>query len=716
MRPSASALALVAALAAIGTVCGQTVIPQKVALPQGFRITCYDGYELIYTNDKYAADGITVTADQYPYPVGQCRLCPKGTATMDGFRCSPCPAGYFSDAGARECTACPTGTITIPKTPVLTADVTYEQVQKLNQGPQASVCISCPAGYFQPNLAGTVCLPCPSGFTSTTGSTSCTPCNEGTFHGDGAGLASVYATLGLSGIAQVVGNEAAASEITAVNPVVDGYAYAAVPNTCIMCPKNTYQPLKAQAATSKDATGNLAFSACRRCEDGWWAAPGSAFCSACPAGSYRNSYFDGSAARANSAGLSFNTANEFTSVTDTGSACYKCPKGTYAPNPGSSVCQPCPAGTAATSTGSTACAQCAPGTNSLVGDRTLQLSHAAAAVPVTGYKTYTISGYDNADGMWKMLRNGTDAYFWLAAKADACAPNLPGFYTDVPGLGIQLPCRPGTFLAPGASDKTLCITCDLGTFNEDFTQPTCKACWKGSFASERGMTKCEITLPGTFTNPTTPATNATYDISGTTTTVPSIYEPGQSAPTPCSLGYYQPDGQQDRCIKCATGSYADVTGLPTCKLCQAGRHQDGVGQPQCKQCLPGQFSDYGAVFCSLCPAGSITSKSGTSRCATCAKGFYANLPLGASACQACPRGYYGPFAAAYSADGISPEGPRGCYRCGVDTFTDRPGMDTCSACPKLNVGGSTLVDQCTESDGAQRCKPCDLLITPKADR
>lgn len=127
----------------------------------GFRVTCFDGQELIFTNDNYT-NGVLVAADAYAYPVGQCRRCPAGTATMDGFRCIPCPSGYWSDEGARECIPCPVGTITV-STPKGTSGPsrTYDQIQRLNAG--AGSCRKCPPGYFQPALAGTVCLPCPSG-------------------------------------------------------------------------------------------------------------------------------------------------------------------------------------------------------------------------------------------------------------------------------------------------------------------------------------------------------------------------------------------------------------------------------------------------------------------------------------------------------------------------------------------------------------------------
>ncbi|EFJ52220.1 hypothetical protein VOLCADRAFT_116236 [Volvox carteri f. nagariensis] len=673
MRPSPTLLVL-AAVAVLATAHAQqangpTVIPQKKALPQGFRITCFDGYELIFTNDNYT-NGVFVAADAYKYPVGQCRKCPAGTATMDGFRCIPCPSGYYSESGARECTACPAGTVAKSTAP--SAGTTYYQVQKLNSG--ASSCKSCPPGYFQPNLAGTVCIPCPSGFVSGEGATSCTPCNEGSFHGDGRQLtqATGYFNYGMTATDDtVVGYEASNAQISAVSGIATSSGlpdYVAIPNTCIKCPRNTYQPLKAQAATT--TTGDAALSAC--------------------------SYFDGTSARTDTGGLQFNDANDY--ATGTGNGCFNCPKGTFAPSPGSSVCQPCPAGTFANATGSIACTRCPAGTNSLYGTRSQQLGW--TATPAASYKTYTFTFFDKADNTYKLLRTGTDTNFWLAAKGETCSDNLPGYYTDVDGLGIQLPCRPGTFLAAGASDKTTCVTCAVGTFNEDFTQPVCKACWPGSFASQRGMTFCEITQPGYYTNPDTPAANATVDLTVLTTTEASGL----------------PNYEKNTCLPCAIGTYADVTALATCKNCQAGRFQDSIGQATCKQCDIGYYSNYGASSCVQCPAGSITPKPGTSRCTKCAPGFYADKSIAATSCRACPRGYFGPYPAAYSNDGFLPEGPRGCFKCPYDTYADRPGMTVCTTCPALDLGGGTTVPTCTETPGSQRCKPCSLLVITTTTR
>ena len=376
------------------------------------------------------------------------------------------------------------------------------------------------------------------------------------------------------------GREASVVELADITGIVPtaGVEYTVLPNTCIACPRNTYQPLKAQAATgslglgafsacrwgarvcrrvgesdghrcrpSRKAgmapkrfgallvacaaafasetdgllLGNPAWGACtygtenatdewfagrpltlcrpppppthllpqRRCEDGWWSPPGSAYCQPCPAGSYRNSYFDGTVQLSNAAqSLTYNLANE--TAPNTLASCFLCPKGTFAPDPGASVCQPCPAGTHAAATGSTGCNRCGAGTNSLYGLRGQQLSWQSniATGPTAAYYTYTISGFDKAlyvgggaapgnRSAWRLLRNATteDRNFWLAGKGEPCAYNLPGYYTDVEGLPVQLPCKPGYFSPEPYTDKTKCFTCTFGTFNEEFAQ---RECWR----------------------------------------------------------------------------------------------------------------------------------------------------------------------------------------------------------------------------------------------
>lgn len=161
----------------------------------------------------------------------------------------------------------------------------------------------------------------------------------------------------------------------------------------------------------------------RRCEDGYYAAAGSSSCLPCPAGSFRNSYFDGAVAHA------------------TVAQCWKCPVGYFAANTGTSRCEPCPAGTFASVAGSSVCTPCADGTSSFAGT--------------------TVASMDP--------ETGADTVVNLAAKGGACVAHTKGFYTDTAGTPVALPCRPGTYL-DGTGDLSICLTCSQGTYNAKFAQ------------------------------------------------------------------------------------------------------------------------------------------------------------------------------------------------------------------------------------------------------
>ncbi len=141
------------------------------------------------------------------------------------------------------------------------------------------------------------------------------------------------------------------------------------------------------------------------------------------------------------------------------------------------------------------------------------------------------------------------------------------------------------------------------------------------------------------------------------------------------------------------------------------RYQDSAGQAVCKLCDPGFYSGYGASTCTPCPEGFIAFEAGRAKCDMCKPGQYANRPSAATECRYCPVGYFGPHPAAYSGDGILPDGPRGCFKCPYDEYSNRPGMDTCVPCGTVNS-----IAYCTEGLGSTRCKPCALLINPPSAR
>lgn len=87
---------------------------------------------------------------------------------------------------------------------------------------------------------------------------------------------------------------------------------------------------------------------CRRCPDGTYARPGASECTACPAGTFRNSFedLDNNGYTKDAAGVSL---------------CYQCPVGYYTPRVGMARCLPCAAGYVAKALRSTDCTACPKG-------------------------------------------------------------------------------------------------------------------------------------------------------------------------------------------------------------------------------------------------------------------------------------------------------------------------------------------------------------------
>ena len=62
----------------------------------------------------------------------------------------------------------------------------------------------------------------------------------------------------------------------------------------------------------------------------------------------------------------------------------------------------------------------------------------------------------------------------------------------------------------------------------------------------------------------------------------------------CEVGLYQDQVGQSSCKSCETGLYQDQTGRSSCKSCGAGSYQDQAGQSSddsCKACVVGLYQD-----------------------------------------------------------------------------------------------------------------------------
>uniref|UniRef100_A0A7S0YST7 Tyrosine-protein kinase ephrin type A/B receptor-like domain-containing protein n=1 Tax=Polytomella parva TaxID=51329 RepID=A0A7S0YST7_9CHLO len=624
-----------------------TVVPAKVPLPTGFRTTCPDGMELVFTRAIYLK-GVR-TANYYSDRQGQCALCPAGTASIDGYRCLACPNGYFSSSGSKECKACPPGKISL----ATTSSTSY-----VGQETLFSSCISCPRGYYQPKYGGTVCIPCdPGTINYAAGSTSCVQCPIGTYHGYGINDATNATLIASDG----------------VNITSQFSSLYATPNTCNKCLANTFNPYPGNAIqTSIYGAVNLTTS-CAVCNDGYFARTdvsplGATSCTACPAGSFRS----------NSNGvLVSDLATVATEVTVSGGNCFLCPLGFYAPTSGMGRCLPCPAGTISNTLGSTGCLRCPAGQN-----------------------TFDVTQYDTEASD---LNTTINSNIRLAAKS-SCSSVYNGFFTDLSGLPLPLPCRAGSFAR--VTGLSTCTVCPAGSYGSGFAQSMCIGCPLGMAQPYLGQTNCTVCAAGTFA---LPAPNPLTPINSTT-------QVGSVQCTPCGVGWYQSASKQGTCFPCPQGTYADKTGLSQCKLCPPGTEQSGTGQGACTPCKPGYYSYYGYTQCLPCPFGTVAPKQGAARCSKCGAGFYANTNTSAIACLPCQAGYYAPYHAMYSKDGAS----TGCFPCPFDTYSNRVGSKHCTLCPgQLSssfpygwANGTTSPDgltYCTSSSAATTCMACGLL-------
>lgn len=120
------------------------------SLPSGFRLSCYQGYQL-QSSGNFATSGT-------------CLACSPGTAGSDGLRCLPCSVGYNATLNAtNDCTICPAGTISVTPASPSGVSVNINGIVFISGVSSGQVCLKCPAGYYQPLPGGHMCVPCAPG-------------------------------------------------------------------------------------------------------------------------------------------------------------------------------------------------------------------------------------------------------------------------------------------------------------------------------------------------------------------------------------------------------------------------------------------------------------------------------------------------------------------------------------------------------------------------
>ncbi|KAJ9519294.1 hypothetical protein QJQ45_023090, partial [Haematococcus lacustris] len=568
--------------------------PVKHLRPLSFNGSCLDGSQL---QNHLDASG-TVT--------GTCVLCPPGTATMDGIRCTPCAAGtYTHTSGAKECTPCSPGTISAA-------------------GAQA--CIGCTAGYFNARVRGTVCQICPAG-------------KKLSFCGPQSVLLNNY----IPALPHHDGSLAfAAARLSHAYCLATGTYSAANASACITCgPGSIAATAGSSACTNCTANEFAPFNAstvCRKCDLGFASlAGGASNCTACPLGKYRDTTV---------AVCTNCTAGFFAPVNGTVN-CLPCPRGYYS-GPGQSFCMPCDIGTTSLP-GSATCEPCPKGTSRALLHTALRLGHCWPVI--TGQLRWSTRAGTYADQV----------------GLPVCYPCQPGSYAPATGYSNCTACAPGSISywpsgpylswSPVSAFPVSVLTGTiLKATNVADTDPwlsSCQLCPAGSRQSTAGRTACIPCEPGTYSN-FDGATTCLACPRGTTNAGNSSVcigcPPGEFSDIasgqcrPCPAGYFTSTAGNFACTACRPGTFS-YAGESSCRNCPRGWVSSSNATTQCTMCQAGFIAnnDTQGTACLPCPAGTtsfdasaVTAVTGAiDECIPCPVNFFADRP-GARNCTACP--------------------------------------------------------------------------------
>ncbi|MEE6462708.1 hypothetical protein FKM82_001684 [Ascaphus truei] len=185
-------------------------------------------------------------------------------SSVNTSQCTACPPGTFPNNDTDGCVCCSRGSCT-----------------------NLSHCLSCLAGYYQPQSGQPSCLPCPQGlYTNETQSAACQPCPAGSYSNHTASPACSQCEEGFF---------AARPSSTSCEPCPPGsFCNATRCTGCIVCP------------TGEEAL-DAASVECAPCRPGTFKGPGNSACTFCNAGDFQVKWGE--------------------------ERCEKCPEDNYCPSP-----------------------------------------------------------------------------------------------------------------------------------------------------------------------------------------------------------------------------------------------------------------------------------------------------------------------------------------------------------------------------------------------
>ena len=454
----------------------------------------------------------------------ECKAC--GIGTYENGVCIPCPIGqYQSNTQSTSCIPCASGYTTT--TQGCTSVSACVACQKGYYGLADNTCEKCPMQTYQNTVGQTTCKNCPSNYYTTsiggTDLSSCIPCSAGYY---GIGNACFICQIGY-----YQPSTAQSSCITCpVGKTTSSQGSTALSN-CIDCPKGTFYETigKCTKCSPGEYQGSTGQTACLKCNIGQYQPNENSFsCLDCGAGYITLSL----------GSTSFNDCIKCNPGTyESAHTCVQCGIGFYQTLYGMTTCQLCADGYTTIALGAsllTDCIQCSGGKYGLggkcfdcsIGQYQDTLGSISCKQCDSGKTTLTTGVTFNTD--CQLCPEGS------YEQGNICLQCAIGYYQDIKGSTscILCPITTSTNNQFGTVSLDGCLPCPVGTYS---MPPQCVSCNIGYFQDEIGQTSCKQCPVGTSTTILGCADSSiccTLCPIGTYSIVPLC--------VPCPLGRYKP--------------------------------------------------------------------------------------------------------------------------------------------------------------------------------
>ncbi|KAJ6230814.1 insulin-like growth factor binding protein [Anaeramoeba flamelloides] len=427
-------------------------------------------------------------------------------------------------------------------------------------------CVPCSNGTYNDEIyIKNECKKClPGTYQDEEGAIECKPCGYGTFQKRMGWTVCDECEEG------TFGNETKLTECFDCNPGT--YSDEVKLSECSICEAGYYQNISGQTTCRECALGYYGNvtgeDECNKCEAGTYAnSEQSTGCKACEIGTYQE--------------LTGETKCEYCSpgtFSDKrgSTSCKTCKPGTYQPNVRSNECRQCEKGFYQDEEGATKCNSCEGGT--------VATEKNSTSCTVCGEGTHSNDRFTICEN----CPQGTYSNKKKISSRDECTPCPMGTYGNRAGLKSAdecIPCKDGYWSdTEGGISDAVCIPCSKGTFlDQASTEKGCQTCELGSYTDEEAMMECKL----------------------------------------CPEGSESAHNFQS-CVKCGSGTYAEVEGSPECTKCESGTFNNGTGETSCKKCVHPEYC-LGGDKCS-------SGRNPDTLCEICFNGYF---ELNQS-CQKCP--------------------------------------------------------------------------------